>query len=100
MGRVGRMPNATRIKYKSIGTCSWCPRNKYINPDTGHIYALCENHHMQSTKNRQKRTQRPLQGLCVRCSKPIEYQRTLCEYHLAYERNRILNRVTTDDTML
>ena len=36
MGRVGHMPNATRIKYKSIGTCSWCPRNKYINPDTGH----------------------------------------------------------------
>jgi hypothetical protein len=96
----GYMASITRRKYKAIGTCSWCPRIKYINPSTGHVYALCEHHHMQSTKNRQKRTQRPFQGLCVRCSKSVEYQRTLCEYHLAYERNRILNRMTTDDAML
>jgi hypothetical protein len=90
------MANTTRLKYKIAGTCLWCPKNKYMNPNTGYTYALCEYHYMQSTKTQQKRTQRPTRGLCVRCSKPVEYKRTLCEYHLYYERMRILNRVTDD----
>ena len=83
--------NTTRIKYKAIGTCSWCPRNKYINPDTGHVYALCEKHRSDSQSTQRKRIDRPKKGLCVRCTKPIEYGRTLCEYHLDYERNRLTN---------
>ena len=90
LGRDGFMPNATRIKYKDQGTCSWCPRPRYAAPD--HTYALCYAHLTQSRVNQAKRTQRPFKGLCVRCSNPVEYQRTLCEYHLDYERNRVMQR--------
>ena len=38
--------------------------------------------------NNAKRAERPKQGLCRRCRNPVVMNRTMCEYHLAYERNR------------
>ena len=38
--------------------------------------------------NSAKRSNRPKQGLCRRCRNPIKPNRTMCEYHLTYERNR------------
>ena len=95
LGRDGFMPNATRIKYKDQGTCSWCPRPRYAAPD--HTYALCYEHLTQSRANQAKRMDRPKLGLCRRCSKVVEYGRTLCEYHLDYEQKRILKSLDYND---
>ena len=89
MERRSHMKNTTRIKYKDIGTCLWCPRPRY--EFNGHVYALCEKHRSDSQSPQRKRIDRPKRGLCVRCTKPAEYDRTLCEYHLDYERNRLTN---------
>ena len=40
--------------------------------------------------NNAKRAERPKLGLCRRCRNPVVMNRTMCEYHLAYERNRTL----------
>ena len=42
--------------------------------------------------NNAKRADRPKQGLCRRCRNTVVMNRTMCEYHLAYERNRTLAR--------
>ena len=42
--------------------------------------------------NNAKRADRPKQGLCRRCRNPVKPNRTMCEYHLTYERNRTLVR--------
>ena len=82
------MVNQTRIKYKAQGTCSWCHRPRYAATD--HTYALCYEHLTQSRVNQAKRMNRPKIGLCRRCRDSAEPGRTLCEYHLEYERKRLI----------
>ena len=91
------MSNQTRIKYKNQGTCSWCPRPRYIKAE--HIYSLCKEHLTQSRVNQAKRMHRPKIGLCRRCRDYVEPGRTLCEYHLEYERKRIIkNNIYVDNS--
>ena len=95
MVRDGLMANVTRIKYKTIGTCSWCPRPRHVT--TTHTYALCYKHLIQSRANQAKRMDRPKIGLCRRCSDYTEPGRTLCGYHLDYEQNRLLKNTSYID---
>jgi len=89
------MANQTRIKYKNQGTCSWCPRPRHVTTD--HTYVLCYAHLTQSRVNQAKRMNRPQIGLCRRCRDYAEPGRTLCEYHLEYERKRLINNNTHVD---
>jgi len=92
------MANTTRLKYKENGSCSWCPRPRYIN--NGHTYALCEKHQVASKKYQATRLERPKIGLCRRCRNYAEYGRTLCEYHLDYEQKRIAKTLDCGDFMI
>ena len=80
----------TRSKYRLMGTCLWCPKPRHTIEDK--IYALCTKHMNDSKINSAKRSNRPKQGLCRRCRNPVVMNRTMCEYHLTYERNRTLAR--------
>ena len=80
----------TRSKYRLMGTCLWCPKPRQIIDEK--IYALCIKHMVDLKTNTAKRSDRPKQGLCRRCRNPVVMNRTMCEYHLTYERNRTLAR--------
>ena len=47
------MKNPTRIKYKDMGTCLWCPKPRY--EFNGHTYALCEKHRSDAQSTQRKR---------------------------------------------
>ena len=80
----------TRSKYRLMGTCLWCPKPRQTIDEK--IYALCVKHMVDLKTNTAKRSDRPKQGLCRRCRNPVVMNRTMCEYHLTYERNRTLAR--------
>ena len=80
----------TRSKYRLMGTCLWCPKPRKIIDEK--VYALCIKHMVDLKTNNDKRSDRPKQGLCRRCRNPVKPNRTMCEYHLTYERNRTLIR--------
>jgi len=80
----------TRMKYRLMGTCLWCPKPRQIIEDK--TYALCIKHMVELKTNTAKRADRPKQGLCRRCRNTVVMNRTMCDYHLTYERNRTLAR--------
>ena len=80
----------TRMKYRLMGTCLWCPKPRQIIEDK--TYALCIKHMVELKTNTAKRSNRPKQGLCRRCRNTVVMNRTMCDYHLTYERNRTLAR--------
>ena len=87
----------TRMKYRLNGTCLWCPKPRQVIEDR--TYALCTKHMSELKNNNAKRSERPKQGLCRRCRNPVVMNRTMCEYHLAYERNRTqAKRITSSIT--
>ena len=80
----------TRMKYRLMGTCLWCPKPRQIIDEK--IYALCIKHMDELKIKNAKRSDRPKQGLCRRCRNTVVMNRTMCDYHLTYERNRTLAR--------
>lgn len=81
------MGNVTRLKYKQLNTCSWCPNPRHVFND--HVYALCEKHLIEQRNTSKRRKERPKIGLCTRCRNTIEYGKTMCSYHLDYEQKRL-----------
>ena len=84
----------TRMKYRLMGTCLWCPKERHTEDDK--TYALCSKHMIELRTNNAKRSDRPKQGLCRRCRNPVKPDKTMCEYHLQYERNRLMKHRIKD----
>ena len=84
----------TRMKYRLMGTCLWCPKERHIEDNK--TYALCSKHMIELRTNNAKRSDRPKQGLCRRCRNPVKPDKTMCEYHLQYERNRVMKHRIKD----
>ena len=85
----------TRLKYRMTGTCLWCPKPRHT--ENNKTYSLCTKHMNEQRQNSAKRSDRPKQGLCRRCRNPVKPNKTMCEYHLAYERNRVMKNRTNGD---
>ena len=77
-----------------MGTCLWCPKERHTEDDN--TYALCSKHMTELRTNSAKRSERPKQGLCRRCRNPVKPDKTMCEYHLQYERNRLMKHRIKD----
>ena len=71
-----------------MGTCLWCPKERHTEDNK--TYALCSKHMIELRTIIAKRSTRPQQGLCRRWRNPVKPDKTMCEYHLQYERNRIM----------
>jgi len=84
----------TRMKYRLMGTCLWCPKERHTQDNK--TYALCSKHMIELRTNNAKRSDRPKQGLCRRCRNPVKPDKTMCEYHLQYERNRVIKHRIKD----
>ena len=84
----------TRMKYRLMGTCLWCPKERHTEDNK--TYALCSKHMIELRTNNAKRSDRPKQGLCRRCRNPVKPDKTMCEYHLQYERNRVMKHRIKD----
>jgi len=82
------------MKYRLMGTCLWCPKERHTQDNK--TYALCSKHMIELRTNNAKRSTRPQQGLCRRCRNPVKLNRTMCEYHLQYERNRVMKHRIKD----
>ena len=82
------------MKYRLMGTCLWCPKERHTEDDK--TYALCSKHMTELRTNSAKRSERPKQGLCRRCRNPDKPDKTMCEYHLQYERNRLMKHRIKD----
>ena len=77
-----------------MGTCLWCPKERHTEDDK--TYALCSKHMTELRTNSAKRSDRPKQGLCRRCRNPVKPDKTMYEYHLQYERNRLMKHRIKD----
>ena len=67
------------------GVCVKCGKGKVVS--TGRYCEPCKAHRRDIRKNYVKKKKET--GVCINCTKPAAMNRALCEYHLAYHRNRV-----------